>query len=154
MGRIALLVSTLLVSALAGRVSAQEAPDTPSRLAELEKEVAELRKAVSAKPPPAGEGPSGAAPKSDKKDEPKDEKPAQWIIGDNLTMTARWNNGLMLESADKAFRVHPVGRVQPDLVFMSAGDRVQFARGGVGRVDDGVAFRRLRFGFEGTIWKV
>src|SRR5262249_46251067 len=96
----------------------------------------------------------GQDKKDEKKEEKKDDAPAYWIIGDGLGMTARWNNGLMLESADKAFRIHPVGRMQADLGLMTAGDRVQFGRGGVGRVDDGVAFRRLRFGVEGTIWEV
>jgi phosphate-selective porin OprO/OprP len=94
--------------------------------------------------------------KEEKKDgeEKKDEHPRYWVVGENLGMTARWNHGLHVESADKAFRVHPVGRLQTDLALMTAGTRVQFAPGGVGRVDDGVAFRRLRLGVEGTLWEV
>jgi phosphate-selective porin OprO/OprP len=81
-------------------------------------------------------------------------EPKSWVVGDNMGMTARWNHGLHVETIDRAFRIHPVGRIQYDNVFMTAGTRVQFAPGGVGRVDDGTAFRRLRLGVEGTIWEV
>jgi phosphate-selective porin OprO/OprP len=94
--------------------------------------------------PPAGET-VNPVPKSE---------PKSWVVGENLGMTARWNHGLHVETIDKAFRIHPVGRMQYDNAFMTAGTRVQFGPGGVGRVDDGTAFRRLRFGVEGTIWEV
>jgi phosphate-selective porin OprO/OprP len=76
------------------------------------------------------------------------------VVGENLGMTARWDHGLHIETIDKAFRIHPTGRLQYDTGFMTAGTRVQFAPGGVGRVDDGTAFRRARVGIEGTLWEV
>jgi phosphate-selective porin OprO/OprP len=138
-----------LIPFCAPSLLAQDPPDIASRISALEKEVEELRKAQAAAP-----ASQPSEKKEDKKEEKKEEKPVHWIVGENLGMTARWNNGLWLESADKAFRFHPMGRLHVDLALMKAGDRVQFAPGGIGRVDDAVAFRRLRLGFEGTIWEV
>lgn len=90
----------------------------------------------------------------DTKGEEKDKGAKFWVVGEDLGLAARWNHGLHVESADKAFRVHPVGRLQFDTAFMGAGDRVQFAPGGVGRVDNAAAFRRLRLGVEGSLFEV
>lgn len=87
-------------------------------------------------------------------EEQKKSEPKFWVVGDDLKMTSRWNHGLHVESEDKAFRIHPVGRLQFDEIFMTAGQRVQFEPGGVGRVDDATAFRRLRIGVEGTLWEI
>jgi phosphate-selective porin OprO/OprP len=139
---------------LTGGVSAQEPADVSARIAELEKEVASLREMLANQPKPTDTKDAPAKAGEEKKEEKKEEKPTHWIIGDNLGMSARWNNGLWLESADKAFRFHPMGRVHVDFALMTAGDRVQFGQGGVGRVDDAVAFRRMRLGFEGALWEV
>jgi phosphate-selective porin OprO/OprP len=104
-------------------------------------------------PPPVADPRTDSKPQPPKPEEKKD-PPAYWIVGDQLGMTARWDHGLWVESADKAFRIHPVGRLQVDGAWMTASPRVQFGPGGVGRVDDGVAFRRMRMGVQGTIWEV
>ncbi|MBL8799850.1 MAG: hypothetical protein JNM56_38565 [Planctomycetia bacterium] len=77
-----------------------------------------------------------------------------FTVGKDLSMTARWNHGLMLETKDKAFRIHPVGRLQVDWVGVSASDSFQFGPGGTGEIQDGVDFRRARVGVEGTMWEV
>jgi phosphate-selective porin OprO/OprP len=77
-----------------------------------------------------------------------------FIVGKDLGMTARWNHGLMLETRDKAFRIHPVGRLQTDWVGVNPTDRVQTGPGGTGQIQDGVDFRRARVGVEGTFWEV
>src|SRR5262245_23686623 len=65
-------------------------------------------------------------------------------VGHDLKMSAKWDHGLWLETADKAFKVHVGGRTQYDTIFYQAGDAVMFGNNGVGRVDDASAFRRAR----------
>lgn len=69
-------------------------------------------------------------------------------------MRGVWRNGLHIESEDRAFRIHPTGRLMLDFAWMQANDQVQFGPGGVGHVQDGVAFRRFRVGVEGTMWEI
>lgn len=93
--------------------------------------------------------------KKQEADEKKKTEDAQGkVVGSDLGLTARWNHGLWVESADKAFRVHVGGRTQIDTVWLKAPDDVQFGRNGVGRVDDAVGFRRARLAVEGTLWEV
>ena len=75
-------------------------------------------------------------------------------VGKDLGMTAQWRHGLHLETKDKAFRIHPTGRLQVDGVWMTGEDNVEFGPNGVGDVLDGVAFRRFRVGVEGTFWEI
>ncbi len=76
------------------------------------------------------------------------------VVGTDLKLNATWNHGLQVETADKAFKIHVGGRTQIDGVWMNADDRVMFGPGGVGRVDDGVEFRRGRFLIEGQFYEV
>ena len=46
-------------------------------------------------------------------------------VGQDLSMSARWNNGLELATKDKAFRVHVGGRWQFDTSWFSADPEVQ-----------------------------
>lgn len=69
-------------------------------------------------------------------------------------MSAVWRHGVWIESNDKAFKLHPGGRLQYDWVWLDAGDDVQFAPGGVGPIRDGVNFRRVRFAMEGALYEV
>jgi phosphate-selective porin OprO and OprP len=69
-------------------------------------------------------------------------------------MSAVWRHGLWLETKDKAFKVHPGGRVQYDAVWMGADDDVQFGPGGVGALRDAANFRRARLAIEGSFYEV
>lgn len=75
-------------------------------------------------------------------------------VGADPTMTGQWRHGLHMETKDKAFRVHPTGRLQFDAVWLDGQDRVEFGPNGVGDTLDAVAFRRFRVGVEGTFWEV
>ena len=70
------------------------------------------------------------------------------VVGSLLDMKARWDYGLWLETADKAFRFHVGGRMQPQVVWVKADDRVRFGPNGIGRLDDAVNFRRARLAVE------
>jgi phosphate-selective porin OprO/OprP len=95
--------------------------------------------------PAAGGGRGGgAAPK----------EPEWSEVGKDLKMNAVWNHGLWVETADKAFRIHVGGRVQLDAIWNHAEDEVAFGAGGVGKVDDALAFRRARLEVDGTFWEV
>lgn len=75
-------------------------------------------------------------------------KPAQ---EDPLKLSAKWNHGLELQSANKDFRVHVGGRYQLDTSWFSAAQAVNdninipYA--------DGADFRRARFRVDGTLYK-
>ena len=60
--------------------------------------------------------------------EQRDSGPEVYEIGENLDMTARWQNGgvagFYVETPDKAFRVHVGGRTQTDFVFLSGDQAV------------------------------
>jgi phosphate-selective porin OprO/OprP len=75
-------------------------------------------------------------------------------VGKNLDMSAVWRHGLWVETKDKAFKIHPGGRVQYDVLWMHADDDVQFAPGGVGNVHDATNFRRARLAIEGSFYEV
>ena len=75
-------------------------------------------------------------------------------VGKDLSMTGVWKNGLNMETKDKAFRIHPVGRLQVDGVWIDGEDNVEFGPNGVGDTLDAAAFRRMRVGVEGTFWEV
>jgi phosphate-selective porin OprO/OprP len=77
-----------------------------------------------------------------------------FTVGESLGMTAKWNHGLWLESADKAFKIHFGGRTQLDVVGVQAPENVQFGKGGIGAFDDAVNPRRARFAMEGTVYEV
>jgi hypothetical protein len=85
---------------------------------------------------------------------PKQSAEQGFTVGSNLGMTTYWKNGLFAETADKAFKVHVGGRTQWDAVWYDVGDAVQFGKGGVGRVQDGVNPRRARLEVDGTFYEV
>jgi phosphate-selective porin OprO/OprP len=80
--------------------------------------------------------------------------PQQYVVGSALGMTAFWNNGLWTESNDKSFRIHVGGRTQVDYVGYVGSQEVQFGKGGIGQLKDGVNFRRARLEVDGTLWEV
>lgn len=164
------LASVLLVFLAVGPSLAaeqSEIDDLRARLEALERQNQALMKAFQAQPPtPASDGPrkeptlgtdadpaafDGGATTSPRKREAGD-----WLeIGKQLDLRARWDNGLwFLESADKAFRIHVGGRSQFDVVWLNGDQQVQFGRGGVGPVLDGVNLRRARLDVDGTLYDV
>jgi phosphate-selective porin OprO and OprP len=77
-------------------------------------------------------------------------------VGSDLKFNARWNYGLIVETANKDFRLHLGGRFQEDWVFFNADSRLQAppGAGGVGPLDDGVIQRRVRLKFDGQVYEV
>lgn len=95
---------------------------------------------------------------ADKKKADEEKKKADdaagFVVGKDLSMKAYWNHGLWLETPDKAFKVHPGGRVQFDMISPWANDNVMFGPGGIGVLDDAFAFRRARLEIDGTFYEV
>jgi phosphate-selective porin OprO/OprP len=85
--------------------------------------------------------------KEDKKDKEKKEE------DDPLKMSAKWDNGLVIETKDKDFQVHVGGRAQFDSGWNSASQAVQFGPGGTGELQDGALFRRARLRIDGTMYQ-
>lgn len=81
--------------------------------------------------------------------------------GSDLEMTAKWNHGLELSTADKAFRVHIGGRTQLDVGWFSVDPNLYTAANGfevptpgLGNVyEDGADFRRARLRVDGTMYE-
>src|SRR5205814_205462 len=101
-------------------------------------------------------------------------------VGSDLKMGASWNNGLMLQSENKDFRMHIGGRLQADYVWFQepkalkasgalggvpAGTSVAPGTGaiatslgipgsvGIGAFDDGAFFRRIRIQMDGAAYE-
>ena len=62
--------------------------------------------------------------------------------------TAKWSNGHVIESDDKAFKLKFGGRIQADYTFVDADDALVGSTEG-----DGFEFRRARLFFSGTIYE-
>jgi phosphate-selective porin OprO/OprP len=69
-----------------------------------------------------------------------------------VPLKAYWNNGLQLESDDRAFRMHVGGRLHADFGWWLAEDQVEAAPGGVGPLRDGANYRRARVRLSGTVY--
>jgi len=80
--------------------------------------------------------------------------PRGTIVGDDLTMTASFRNGVEWSTKDKAFRYHVGGRWQFDTSWMNAPQNVQDNLPGNVQYHDAADFRRVRFRFDGTIYEV
>ena len=76
-------------------------------------------------------------------------------VGSDLSMTAKWNNGLELSTKNKDFRVHIGGRTQFDTSWYSAESNVNQPAYLPGQViyQDGVDFRRARLRIDGTMYE-
>lgn len=72
---------------------------------------------------------------------------------DPLSLSARWNHGLELQSSDKKFRVHVGGRTQVDMIFLQDNPAGFTAVGGLGD-GDSVNMRRGRFRIDGTMFEI
>jgi len=75
-------------------------------------------------------------------------------VGQDLMMSARWNNGLELATKDKAFRVHVGGRWQLDTSWFNPEQEVQNNLPGDVLYHDGIDFRRARLRIDGTMYEV
>lgn len=144
-------LSLVVLPALALAQSPQsELFELRARLDQLERENAALRTAVEqrlAEIAPANAEASvdaAAAP-------PADPGP---FVGQDLSMAARWNNGLEVATKDNAFRVHVGGRWQFDTSWFSADQAVQQNLPGNVMYHDGVDFRRARLRIDGTMYEV
>ncbi|MCE9531525.1 MAG: hypothetical protein K8T89_10450 [Planctomycetes bacterium] len=97
---------------------------------------------------------------ADQKRKEADEK--GYEIGNNPTLSTTWENGLWFTSPNKDWRFHFGGRLQAESVFWNQPNSMKgpppgnggipaSAKGdGVGPLDDGMFFRRVRFRADGT----
>jgi phosphate-selective porin OprO/OprP len=132
-----------------------EIEELRQRMEALEKQNHEMLKALQPQPdgPPKEPGKGMVGEASKQSIEPKREAGDWFEIGKQLDLRARWDNGMWyLETADRAFRIHVGGRSQFDVVWLNGDRQVQFGRGGVGPVLDGVNFRRARLEVDGTLY--
>jgi phosphate-selective porin OprO and OprP len=83
-----------------------------------------------------------------------DANPAGTVVGDDLTMTAAWRNGIELATRDRAYRFHVGGRWQFDSSWFSVDPAVQANLPGGVQYHEGVDFRRARLRVDGTIYEV
>lgn len=157
-------------------VSAQtaDAEDLRARVERLERENDELRQAL-ARPFPFDVGLSHPldrpsvedvvdqriqefeAQKRTEEEQKKKEADQQgYVVGSDPKMTAAWNNGLVLESAHKDFRMKIGTRIQNDWVWFREPDYLKAppAMGGLDVLRDGTFFRRLRLQAKGEAWEV
>lgn len=92
-----------------------------------------------------------AAAKAKEKEEKDKAQEEGYEVGSDLTMTAKWNNGLELSTKNKDYRVHIGGRTQFDTSWYSANQNVQ------NNINvpyqDGVDFRRARLRIDGTMYE-
>ncbi|HXG12645.1 MAG TPA: porin [Gemmataceae bacterium] len=131
------------------------------RVEALERQNQELLRGPQlGRPPAEADRPASESADTSRKEEKKQpdeqkKQPGDWFeVGKQLELKARWDNGIWwLESADRAFRFSVGGRGQFDIVGMTGDRAVQFGRGGIGRLDDGVNFRRARLDVLGTLWE-
>ena len=99
-----------------------------ARLKAMEEEI----KALKARPVPE-------AKKEEKKPDP-------------FAMSAKWNNGLELGTADKAFKIHVGGRTQLDGVWWGNSHSMDNTGGATSQ--DSVNFRRGRLRVDGTMYEI
>jgi phosphate-selective porin OprO/OprP len=67
-------------------------------------------------------------------------------------MKVYWHHGLEAATADEAFWSTSAA-AQFDAAWIGTSDRVLFGKGGIGRADDAVSFRRARLDIEATMWE-
>ena len=97
---------------------------------------------------PENQGPPAATPES---------TPKGYVVGSDLNMFPRWDNGLIIESKNKDFTIRVGGRTQFDTNFFGASPSLRetpIAEGGTGPVNDSTQFRRARLRIEGQMWEV
>ena len=92
--------------------------------------------------------------------------PAGYEVGSDSRLNAAWNNGLTFQSAQKDWNIHFGGRMQFEPVFWSqptdlkgpapgnGGIPASNPGDGVGALDDGMFFRRVRLRADGTAYEL
>jgi phosphate-selective porin OprO and OprP len=95
--------------------------------------------------------------------------PGAYRIGSDLGMTASWKNGVVLATRNNDFSMHIGGWLQYDNVWWTETPGLTAAKGGnagkkqgvlsgtgtggIGDLQDGTYFRRIRFVLDGTFWE-
>lgn len=92
--------------------------------------------------------------KKQEDDRKKQEAEAQGHkVGSDLKFSARWNDGLFVETANKDFVMHLGGRLQWDNVWWTQ-DPLLRSPAQVGNLQDGTYFRRVRIQMDGSAYEV
>jgi phosphate-selective porin OprO/OprP len=173
-----LLYSTAALLTVAGGARAQNPDDVKSRLEATERELQELKAMIRANglQPAADAKLDDAAVKkiikeydAEKAEKQKaaDEEAKQKLategfkVGSDLRLTTRWDywNGFLAETPNKDFTFHIGGRFQEDTVWFTQSPILKHppaanANGGIGDLEDGTFFRRIRINMNGTFWQV
>lgn len=93
--------------------------------------------------PPAKQDKLSAPDKTDK----------TYVVGKQLDLRGFWKNGMWLESADRAFRVHVGGLIHAEAGWWAAEEQVMTGPGGVGPLNDGAQIRRARLHILGQMYE-
>lgn len=102
-----------------------------------------------------------------KQEAAKTETPAAagwYVVGTDTALTAKWNNGLELQSKNKDFKVHVGGRTQLDTSFFNGDQYLEvpsslggingsLSGGGSQPLTDSIQFRRARLRVDGTMYE-
>jgi phosphate-selective porin OprO/OprP len=80
-------------------------------------------------------------------------EPERTVVGKDRTMQARWDNGFVAETTDKAFRIHLGGRLEFDNSWFAQDDNIQIGPSADSTMHDGTLMRRARFRADGRLWE-
>lgn len=152
-------------------ISSVEHADLGARLEKLEKQNEELQRRLGEldgiRPGPLSEIMEQATP-GVKKSTANDDKiggaaregEKVYVVGENLKMEGVWKNGVILQTADKAFKFSVGGTVQFDMGWYGASQAVVNSVGVMNNyvdpglaLSDGMDFRRARLRFNGTLYE-
>lgn len=75
-------------------------------------------------------------------------------VGEDREFHARWDNGFVAETNDKAFRIHIGGRLEFDNSWFSQDDELVVGSSPDQEMLDGTLFRRARFRTDGRLWEL
>ncbi|HYV34417.1 MAG TPA: porin [Gemmataceae bacterium] len=71
---------------------------------------------------------------------------------DDRSLSAKWDNGFVAQTADKAFRIHLGGRFEFDNTWFTQDANILLGTSNTQRLIDGSLFRRARLRADGTMW--
>jgi phosphate-selective porin OprO/OprP len=80
-------------------------------------------------------------------------EPQSTVLGKDRTLQARWDNGFVAESVDKAFRIHLGGRFEFDNSWFNQDDNILIGPSPDSTMHDGTLMRRARFRADGRLWE-